>query len=221
VPTGVAIDYSDKAFIPRWTEAPGARRAVQRAALLGELTARSLTTPMVTTAYNVYRTTRQAGAAETGPVLWTPLPVEGTAWGTTMPGFGVEQCLFVRAVLMYGNARLLSEPSEVVCVTPVDTFPPAAPKGLVAVGSEGGVSLIWEPNTDADLGGYQVLRGEIGPGGAAGPLAAVTGEPIRETTYRDTTARPGVRYVYAVVAVDTASPRNVSPESNRVEEGAR
>jgi fibronectin type 3 domain-containing protein len=46
-------------------------------------------------------------------------------------------------------------------------------------------------------------------------------EPIKETTYRDTTVKPGVRYVYAVVAVDTASPQNVSAQSNRVEETAR
>jgi fibronectin type 3 domain-containing protein len=46
-------------------------------------------------------------------------------------------------------------------------------------------------------------------------------DPIRETTYRDTTVQPGVRYVYAIVAVDTATPRNQSPESTRVEEGAR
>ena len=43
----------------------------------------------------------------------------------------------------------------------------------------------------------------------------------RQTTYRDTTVRPGVRYVYVVVAVDTADPQNVSGQSNRAEETAR
>ena len=47
------------------------------------------------------------------------------------------------------------------------------------------------------------------------------GSPVRDTTYRDTTAKPNVRYVYAIVAVDKATPRNTSPESNRVEESAR
>jgi len=56
---------------------------------------------------------------------------------------------------------------------------------------------------------------------AAATLMPITTEPIRETTYRDATARRGVRYVYAVAAVDGASPRNQSADSNRVEEGAR
>ncbi|MCC7241646.1 MAG: hypothetical protein IT180_06950, partial [Acidobacteria bacterium] len=45
--------------------------------------------------------------------------------------------------------------------------------------------------------------------------------PIRETTYRDLSVTPGVRYTYAVVAVDNASPQNVSGQSNRVEETSR
>jgi hypothetical protein len=62
-----------------------------------------------------------------------------------------------------------------------------------------------------------VLRGTA-PGGT---LQALTPAPIRETTYRDQTATPGVRYVYAVVAVDNATPQNVSGQSNRVEDSSR
>src|SRR5690606_2155465 len=106
--------------------------------------------------------------------------------------------------------------SPATCHTPVDTFPPLAPTGLTAVGSEGGVSLIWEPNAETDVVGYLVLRGQ--PGEALRPLMET---PVAETTYRDTTAAAGVMYVYAVVAVDNATPGNVSPESNRVQEAAR
>jgi hypothetical protein len=49
----------------------------------------------------------------------------------------------------------------------------------------------------------------------------VTPEPVRETTFRDTGVKAGVRYVYVVVALDTAQPPNRSAESNRVEETAR
>jgi hypothetical protein len=131
--------------------------------------------------------------------------------------FGEERCYVVRAVQVFGAARLESPSSPPVCVTLADTFAPAAPKNLVAVGSEGGISLIWEANTEADLDGYIVLRG---PEGGA-KLAPITSEPVRDTTYRDTTAKPNVRYVYAIVAVDKTTPRNTSPESNRVEESAR
>jgi fibronectin type 3 domain-containing protein len=49
----------------------------------------------------------------------------------------------------------------------------------------------------------------------------LTPEPIHETTYRDTTVKPGVTYVYAVEAVDNAPVPNVSAPSNKASEVAR
>ena len=89
---------------------------------------------------------------------------------------------------------------------------------LAAVPTAGQISLIWDANTEKDLAGYLVLRGEGGPDA---PLAAITPAPIRETSYRDTTVKPGVTYVYVVVAVDNATPPNTSPQSARVQETAR
>jgi fibronectin type 3 domain-containing protein len=102
-------------------------------------------------------------------------------------------------------------------VTPVDTFPPAAPSGLRAVAVAGAMNLIWDPNSEPDLAGYVVLRGEA-PGET---LQALTPTPIGQTNYTDTTVTAGVRYVYAIVAVDKASKANTSPQSVRVEETAR
>ena len=45
----------------------------------------------------------------------------------------------------------------------------------------GSINLIWDANTEADLGGYLVLRGEA-PGDTLQPL---TPEPIKETRYQD------------------------------------
>jgi hypothetical protein len=115
----------------------------------------------------------------------------------------------------YGPISVESELSEQACVTPVDSFRPAAPTRLVSVGSAGVISLLWDPNGEDDLAGYLVLRGEAG----GDTLQPITPEPIEEPTYRDTAITPGARYVYAILAVDTAS--NVSLESNRVEETAR
>ncbi len=50
-------------------------------------------------------------------------------------------------------------------------------------------------------------------------LTPLNPAPVAVTTFRDDTARAGVRYVYAIVAVDKAG--NRSPESNRVEETGR
>jgi hypothetical protein len=131
--------------------------------------------------------------------------------------FGTEECFVVRTVQTIAGVTMESAPSEPSCVTPIDTFAPGAPKGLSAVAGTGVINLIWDANSEGDLAGYQVLRGEA-PGDT---LQALTPEPIKETSFRDTTVTPGVRYVYAVVAVDRSTPPNRSAHSLRVEETAR
>jgi hypothetical protein len=128
---------------------------------------------------------------------------------------GTEQCFVVRSVAAAGNALIESDPSRPMCITPKDTFPPAAPKGLAAVASEGVINLIWDASGEPDLAGYLILRGEA-PGATLQPLVR---DPIKETRYADRTTRANVRYVYAIVAVDKAGNRSVP--SNRVEEAAR
>ena len=142
--------------------------------------------------------------------------------------FGKERCYRITALQPLGPppaagaqpiAMAESAPSTVVCTTPADTFPPPSPTALSAVASAGAVSLIWEGVSATDLAGYVVMRGEATAGPAG--MTPLFGAPIRETTYRDASARPGVRYLYAVVAMDSATPSNRSLMSNVVEEAAR
>ena len=104
----------------------------------------------------------------------------------------------MRTVQTLQNVTLESPTSAPACLTPLDKFPPAAPKGLRTVAEDGAVSLVWDQNAEADLDGYLVLRGEV-PGDTLQPL---TPQPIKDASYRDATVKPGVRYVYVVVAVD-------------------
>ena len=131
--------------------------------------------------------------------------------------FGVERCYAVSTLDVVGGLDVRSRLSDETCVTFVDTFPPAVPTGLLAVGSDGAVGLIWQPNDEADLAGYLVLRG-LPPGETLQPL---TPAPVPENSYTDVTAEPGVRYVYAVRAVDSTTPANVSPLSTQAEAAAR
>jgi len=147
------------------------------------------------------------------PMALNPAPLAATSIADTVE-FGRARCYTVRAQ----RGAVLSEPSPPACITPIDVYPPAAPAGLAAVPSEGGISLIWEPNAELDLGGYLVLRREAGDG----TLRQLTDTPIGEARYRDTTVQPGTRYIYSVVAVDTQLPLpNVSAQSELVEETAR
>jgi hypothetical protein len=156
-------------------------------------------------------------AAQTFPLALTPSALKNATFTDARVEFGSTRCYVVRTVEIVGTLSMESPSTDPVCVKPVDLFPPAAPRSLGIVASEGAISLIWEASTQADLGGYIVLRGEA-PGDRLDPL---TPGPIRETTYRDTTVKTGVRYVYAVIAVDNAKPPNRSELSNRVEETAR
>lgn len=144
-------------------------------------------------------------------------PLTEPSYVDTRINFGTQRCYAVLTVATYSDVILESDASESTCIDLVDTFPPAAPEGLGAVGSEGGISLIWNENTEKDLGGYLVLRGAS----TSEALVPLMSEPISTTTYRDTDVKSGQRYAYAVVAVDTTLPPNLSAESNRVTETAR
>ena len=144
-------------------------------------------------------------------------PVTSPAYERQGLEFGTEECFVVRSVQKIAGRDVESEPSDAACIVAKDTFPPKAPEHLAAVAAEGVISLSWDANTEADLAGYLVLRGEA-PGDTLQPL---TPAPIAATNFEDKTATPGVRYAYAVVAVDKATPPNRSPQSARVEETAR
>jgi hypothetical protein len=89
-----------------------------------------------------------------------------------------------------------------------DIFPPAEPTGLAAVavapdasqGIESSIDLSWEPDTEADLAGYEVYRRED-----TTPWERISGDqPVVGPTYHDAHVLPGHTYRYAVSAVDHA-----------------
>jgi hypothetical protein len=128
--------------------------------------------------------------------------------------WGETRCYVVVAAEKIEGTTIESEPSPAACETLTDTFAPAAPKELKAISSEGAINLIWDPNTERDLGGYLVFRG-VDP---AETLQQITETPVVEPSFRDA-VQAGVAFVYAVKAVDKAG--NQSGFSPRVVETAR
>jgi hypothetical protein len=211
-PLQPSLETTESGVVVTWAVPPGARLPYQEPAEgdLLEATSRGMeSAPPLT--YAVYR------VSPDGQARLTEKPITALTFTDTSIEFGVERCYDVRTVTAEGSVSFESAPSPQACVTPIDTFPPPAPASLAAVAGEGAISLIWEGVDAADLAGYLVLRGEA-PSGELTPLFET---PARESTYRDANAKPGVRYVYAVVAVDRASPPNRSAMSNKVEETAR
>jgi len=169
------------------------------------------------TRYDLFEVVEQRPGMTAMPFPLNLNPLEQPIYSDKRVEFGVERCYGVLSLDEVAGLDIRSVVSTPTCVTFIDTFPPDQPEGLTAVGSEGAVSLIWEPNEEEDLAGYLVLRG-VPLGETLRPL---TLEPVIENTYRDTTGEPGVDYVYVVIAVDTATPPNESPPSAQVQERPR
>jgi hypothetical protein len=200
-PSSPEVTYDEKAITLTWSRAELAAGLLPSYPLGG-------TAPAV--GYQVYDVPK-------GPapeVRLTKAPIAETTFSDASVTFGIERCFAVRTVETMGPLSVESDESAPTCVTLTDTFPPAAPKGLSGVASEGVISLIWDANSEKDLAGYLVLRGAA-PGET---LAPITPAPIQATVFNDSVPA-GVPYVYVIVAVDKAG--NTSKPSNRFEETAR
>jgi len=94
-----------------------------------------------------------------------------------------------------------SDDSPSVRVFAHDVFPPAVPTGLQAVfsgvGQQPFVDLVWTPDSDTDLAGYNVYRHEAG----ASPVK-LNRDLVQGPAYRDSNLEPGKQYFYSVSAVD-------------------
>ncbi|HWY06654.1 MAG TPA: hypothetical protein VNY24_07310 [Candidatus Acidoferrales bacterium] len=118
--------------------------------------------------------------------------------------YGKTYAYLVRGVIGSPGGALESSDSPLAIVTPKDTFPPAAPQGIVAAIQPGAtpgsvaVELSWSINVESDLAGYRVYRSE--QEGARGAL--LTLDPLPSPAYRDNSVQSGQHYWYTVTAVD-------------------
>ena len=110
--------------------------------------------------------------------------------------------------------QLDSSQSPAVQVATRDTFPPAAPSGLVAIpiaavmnNGVPEVDLSWSANTEPDLAQYRIYRGDVTtnqPMHRIAPASDSAAESIVAPAYRDLHVQAGQTYTYAVTAVDTS-----------------
>jgi hypothetical protein len=174
------------------------------------LPSRPIGVTLPTIAYNVYDASNPESV-----VKLTPTSIAEPRFSDPRIAWGEERCYVVRTVETVGGLTIESDAAAAPCAKLIDTFAPAVPKDVKAIPSEGAINLIWEPNTEKDLGGYIVMRGGAAPDA---PLEPITPSPIQEPSFKDTVPA-GVQYAYAVKAVDKAG--NVSAPSARVIENAR
>jgi predicted small lipoprotein YifL len=204
-PSDTKFKYDESAVSLTWSPAAAAAPATD-----GDvLPSRTIGASRPTIAYNVYDTTNAAA-----PIKLTAKPLDALTYSDPRIVWGEKRCYTVVAAETIDGATIESEAPPADCKTLVDTFPPAVPKDLKAISTEGAINLIWEPNTEPDLAGYIVLRGRE----PAETLQPITPAPIVEAAFTDA-VQPGIAYVYAVRAVDKAG--NASLPSERAYETAR
>ena len=236
-PGAPTVTYTADSISIIWTPPPTARLPVEQQ-IDGALPSTTLLPLQTPSRYDVYdlsppppdpeeESLDEEDTVEPEPTGGVEMPLAANGaplavlfYSAAAPMFDVERCFAVRTVDEADptDELLIRSPSsETTCVMLIDTFPPSAPTGLVAVAAEGAVSLTWVESAGDDVSGYLVLRGD--PSGET--LDPLIMDPITVTNFRDTTVEAGQRYAYAVQAIDGATPPNVSSPSVRVVEQAR
>jgi hypothetical protein len=181
--------------------------------------------PLVKFDYHIYR--REKGSSKRVAVpylralIHTP---EGERWTAVDMSIEWEKTYLYSVApvtRMYSQeGRLIAEiegddsaPLEVITH---DVFAPAAPEGLLpVVGHSSGrkfVDLIWSPNTEKDLSGYNVYRREEN-----GQPARINPVPITMVSFQDVNLPAGHKFFYCISAVDVRGNESAkSPEATAV-----
>jgi hypothetical protein len=201
------VTYDESAITVTWPDV--AAEAAASAKASDVLPSRSLVTEAIKTAYNVYQV---PSAGTTGlDVKLTSAPSADARFVQRPIEWGKERCFAVRTVELVDQMSIEGDRSPAVCVTPVDTFPPATPKKPTAIALAGAINILWDANTEPDLAGYLVFRGTT----QGGAMTRLTPQPIERTNYTDE-VEPNFRAFYAIEAVDKAG--NISPMSPATDE---
>lgn len=112
--------------------------------------------------------------------------------------FGKSYTYAVQRFQVVPTGQAESVPSNLVPISPKDTFPPAVPQSVAIQQGLQSLELSWERNTEEDFRGYQVWRAE-----GEAPLQKL-GELITAPAFSDSGIISQKRYRYAVSAVDAS-----------------
>ncbi|HEX8286815.1 MAG TPA: hypothetical protein VF556_02400 [Pyrinomonadaceae bacterium] len=164
--------------------------------------------------YNLYRSNSSVETAK----LLNEAPVSETVYLDKFFEFNKEYFYFVRAVSIGNNGEPLeSLESNIVKITPRDTFPPTAPSAVTIAAAPSNLSLFFAANLETDIAGYRIYR-TTDPNKAKSEWTLLTKELLTTNTFQDTNVESGKTYFYYLTAIDLAG--NVSEASAIVSETA-
>jgi hypothetical protein len=107
----------------------------------------------------------------------------------------------ITVVTVLPQTQIEGDDSAEVKIFAHDVFPPVIPSGLQAVFSDGSpqafIDLVWSPDVDADLDGYNIYRSE-----GSSAAVKINTQLLKTPAFRDINISSGKNYSYAVSAVD-------------------
>lgn len=168
--------------------------------------------------YRIYR--REAGTQS--DAVAGEVPVENESAPSFVDhGFEWEKTYDYRATVVTriaeaggGEQQVEGDDTPAVRIVAHDVFPPATPTGLQAVFSGPGqklfIDLVWAPDNEADLAGYNVYRRE------AGAPVKINKDVVSSPSYRDAEVSAGHTYTYSVSSIDVRG--NESSRSDEASE---
>lgn len=145
------------------------------------------------TQFNIYR----RADSQSPETRLNPSPVKEDRFKDESIELGKTYVYWVRPAVETPSGSVEGEDSQPLEVTNADTYPPKPPAEVTAISSGQGISLVWLPNTDADLAGYWVYR--------SGPdrrFQRLQDQLLTTASIIDKSVEKGQTYFYRVKAVD-------------------
>jgi hypothetical protein len=160
--------------------------------------------------YRIYRSEKGSSKRIAVPYLRAVVhTTEGERWSAVDLGIEWEKTYLYSVTPVTSvyskEGHLIGEfegdDSALLEITTHDVFPPAVPERLLAIVNrnpeKGSVDLLWAPNIEKDISGYNVYRRE--ENGQSARIALV---PISSVSFQDVNVLAAHKYFYCISAVD-------------------
>lgn len=169
-------------------------------------------TPVSLLGYNVYRSASDKVAGK----LLNQTPINDTDFDDPFFEFDKALFYFVRAVSVgTGGEPVEGSESNILQLSPKDTFPPSAPSAITLAATPTTISIFFATNPEKDVAGYRIYRSENSDVDKK-QWQLLTADLLATNTFQDTRVASGKTYFYYLTTTDKAG--NVSGPSETVSE---
>ena len=169
-------------------------------------------TPVSLLGYNVYRSSSEDVPGK----LLNKTPVSETDFEDEFFEFDKPLFYFVRAVSVgTGGEPIESGESNILRLSPKDTFPPSPPSAITLAATPTTISIFFATNPEKDVTSYRIYR-STDENLDKQKWELLTPEPLTTNTFQDTRVESGKKYYYFLTAADKAG--NISQPSELVSE---